>query len=501
MNAKNKNRRMQKNAIPSMEEAGPVSESKRKFLKLLGLSSVAAAGLHAGAAGAFPPEAQTLSSGVLDKETQVDVVVIGGGFAGITAAREACKAGLRTVVLEARNRLGGRTFSTKFGEEPVELGGTWIHWFQPHVWSETLHYNLEVEEIPGFAAPEKMLFLSGGKLRDLPIEQAAQLLTSAADKFFEEGPNIFPRPYDNFYKADLVRKHDGMSCTDRMKELHLSQDQTDILMGLLETMASGSCTKAAYLDALKWWALSGNNLPIMNDALARYTFKKGTISLINAMVADAKIPVFLSTPAAKVVRDGSGVQVAARNGKIIKGKKAIVAVPLNVLKNIQFEPGISPGKLEASKETHLGSGTKVHIRVKGRIPSLTAYAYEPVPFSGIFTEKFGDDRSMLVAFGSSAGLIDIHSPAEVQKALRKFLPSVEVEETLGYDWTLDPYSQGTWCIYRPNMLTKYLHELQKPEGNVHFACSDWANGWRGFIDGAIESGLRTGQAVVQAMRG
>ena len=63
----------------------------------------------------------------------VDVVVIGGGFAGVTAARDLQKRGFKVLVLEARDRLGGRTWSTDRNRFHVELGGTWIHWTQPFV--------------------------------------------------------------------------------------------------------------------------------------------------------------------------------------------------------------------------------------------------------------------------------------------------------------------------------------------------------------------------------
>ena len=131
---------------------------------------------------------------------------------------------------------------------------------------------------------------------------------------------------------------------------------------------------------------------------------------------------------------------------------------------------------------------------------MAAQAHEPEPFSAFWTERSGAEDSLLVAFGSSSKLIDVNDPEEVQKPLRKFLPNIEVLETLSYDWTVDPYSRGTWCVYRPNMLTRFLTALQQPEGNVFFASSDWASGWRGFIDGAIESGRKVGRAVVKSLR-
>ena len=65
-----------------------------------------------------------------------DVVVIGGGFAGVTAAREAARHGRSVTLLEARDRLGGRTWSAPWNGWQIEYGGAWVHWHQPHTWSE-----------------------------------------------------------------------------------------------------------------------------------------------------------------------------------------------------------------------------------------------------------------------------------------------------------------------------------------------------------------------------
>src|SRR5436853_378845 len=149
-----------RNSVTEFGECEKPVRSRRKFLKLMGAASIAAVSLNAQTHKATTLPPKTNSPATLDKVTEVDVVVIGGGFAGTSAARECCKAGLRAVLLEARNRLGGRTFYTKFGDDPVEMGGTWIHWFQPNVWSELLHYGLDIDETPGFTSPEKIMRLS-----------------------------------------------------------------------------------------------------------------------------------------------------------------------------------------------------------------------------------------------------------------------------------------------------------------------------------------------------
>ena len=78
-----------------------------------------------------------------------DVIVIGGGFAGVTAAREASLRGRSVLLLEARDRLGGRTWTAPWGDLRIELGGGWVHWHQPHTFSEITRGGLEVDAQPG----------------------------------------------------------------------------------------------------------------------------------------------------------------------------------------------------------------------------------------------------------------------------------------------------------------------------------------------------------------
>ena len=74
-----------------------------------------------------------------------DVIVVGGGFAGVTAAREVALRGGSALLLEGRERLGGRTWSTDWDGTRIELGGAWVHWHQPHTFSELTRAGLAVQ--------------------------------------------------------------------------------------------------------------------------------------------------------------------------------------------------------------------------------------------------------------------------------------------------------------------------------------------------------------------
>ena len=102
--------------------------SRRDFLGNAAVLSGGGLALLAAGAGA----AQTAGGTDVERATQTDydVIVIGGGFSGVTAARDCGKNSLRTLLLEAKSRLGGRTFDAQFRGHHIELGGTWVHWTQ-----------------------------------------------------------------------------------------------------------------------------------------------------------------------------------------------------------------------------------------------------------------------------------------------------------------------------------------------------------------------------------
>jgi monoamine oxidase len=86
-------------------------------------------------------------------------------------------------------------------------------------------------------------------------------------------------------------------------------------------------------------------------------------------------------------------------------------------------------------------------------------------------------------------------------ALRRLLPDVDVERIFGWDWSADPYSLGTWCVFKPGQPGRVSPELRQSEGRLFFASGDSAVAWRGLIDGAIESGYRAAGEVDRLLKG
>ena len=95
----------------------------------------------------------------------------------------------------------------------------------------------------------------------------------------------------------------------------------------------------------------------------------------------------------------------------------------------------------------------------------------------------------MIGFGGDAERCDPADLAGMQASLDEMLPGYEVLDATAHDWLADEFSRGTWAIHRPGWYEHHHAAMRRPEGNVILAGSDLANGWAGFIDGAIESGL------------
>lgn len=474
---------------------------RRRFLKAGGLA-IAGASLGAQKVSAGEAAVQAARSSSVPDGAEYDAIVIGAGFAGLTAARDLALRGVRTLLVEARNRIGGRTFSTQYAGKKIELGGTWIHWSQGYVWSEVSRYGLGIVESPG-ASPDDISLLFNGRLRKLRPEKSFPQLSAAMERFCnvdgQGGRTIFPRAQDPMFSQAFM-KFDRLSLQDRLGQVQMTDEARAMLGSFLSINCHNDPAQGGFVDMLKWWSLGDYEMGRLFDKLGKFKIAEGTNALAHAMLGDANVDLLLSTPVASVKQDGAHPVVTSAEGKTYKARAVVCAVPMNVLDSIAFSPDISGAKRTASRAHHTGKGGKFYVHIKQKIGNWMGMSPFPNPITMVWTEQQRDDGTLLVCF-SPPGKLDQNDEEAVQAALRALLPGAEVVATLGYQWNDDPFSKGTWCWYRPGQLSNAFTELRRREGNVFFASSDSANGWRGFIDGAIQSGGETAHQVVGFLRG
>jgi pseudooxynicotine oxidase len=418
-----------------------------------------------------------------------DVIVVGGGFAGVTAAREAALRGRKVLLLEARDRLGGRTWRQEWHGWPIEYGGAWVHWHQPHTWSELTRAGLRVE-VSGDA--QMAAWYVGSERRSGSIEQRDEIARRGWDRFVDGVRQALPAPHDPTAALRSLVRFDRLSIAERLGELQLSDEERDVLTAELESLAHAPLDQAGAVSVLRWHALSGYSLELNQFTGGRVTIVGGTRALLDAIASAAPFERLLGAPVAAVRSGGDRVEVETRDGTLFAARAVVVAVPLNTLGQVEFTPALPEDKQRAIALGQASRGIKVFIHARGE--SVLQNSIRPGhPFGYLGTDSLnGDGSQLLIGFGIDARRCDAEDLSTIQRQLDAILPGYQALGATAHDWLADEHSRGTWAIHRPGWYEHHLAAMQRVDGRMVLAGSDIANGWSGFIDGAIESGLRAG---------
>lgn len=420
-----------------------------------------------------------------------DVVVVGAGFAGLITARELTRKGLNVVVLEARDRIGGRTWTDHRLGHDLEIGGTWLHWTQPHSWAEVTRYGLVVTRGP---RSEETFWLAGDEVRRGTLEDFMELINPGMTRLLEDTMKWIPRP-DMPLKVSGIEEVDQFNLQEMLDELDLSVDERNANEAAWVGHFNAPLNKCAYTNALRWTAATAGSWHLMHEASAIFRLAGGTRSLIDAIAADSGADIRLGSPVRSIEHGAESAEVTYGDGRTISASRVVVTLPQNTLHQLDVTPALPEGKIRPSTEKTASQGVKAWIRVRGPIKPFFAYSSQHHPLSVVRTEFISDTDAVLVAFGADAKRLDVNDIEAISSALKVWRDDLEVLETTGHDWMADEYSQETWLIQQPRQLTRYLKAQQQNTGVLYFASGDYANIWAGFIDGAIESGLRAARDV------
>ncbi|WP_405888218.1 NAD(P)/FAD-dependent oxidoreductase [Streptomyces longwoodensis] len=474
---------MSSRPIPAPRHAA-ASPGRRLFLKAAGTTALA------GAVGTLP---YTGSTAHALTETSTDVVVIGAGYAGGTAARELAARGLRVTVLEARSRIGGRIWTDTMSGARIELGGGWLSPDHQLVAQEMQRYGLTSV---GDVVPTQSLMPASNGFQALSPTDANAQLGGLFEQFYDGSQQYFAHPYDPLYRADLLQQQDQLSFTDRIAQLSMSSLDKQWLAGYFTAYTGNENNARAMTSMAQWWALGGWTMEGWEKQTA---FKPagGMTELLQKMLATPGISLQLSSPVSAVSSTSTGVQVRLTSGQVVKARTVVVATPVNVWKTIQFSPGLPAAHTAATTEgVGVSLATKLWIHLSGNVDAVYAQGTEnsALPLMIPQQQLAGGGRLMIGFAGSSLNVTD---KAAVQAAVRTYIPGATIVTYRAQQWGADRWSRGGWGLRRPTQLLRQLPALQQPYGRVLFAGADIASGWNGaFIEGAVETGLRAAQQAV-----
>ncbi|EKT81739.1 amine oxidase [Rhodococcus opacus M213] len=429
----------------------------------------------------------------------IDVIVVGGGLAGVTAARDLAQTGLRTLLVEARDRLGGRTAMQTLAGQQVDTGGAYFHWFQAAIWREVTRYELPVVE-SGLATAGRWLLGASDGIVELTAEEfdagLRRVLTAfCGDPKFGEA---LVRPFAVHTDPGFALL-DDMSVEDRLQQLRLDPRDDSMLRAVLADFGPPA-------DVSLGWVLQrlGNGVwsyEAMMALFASYRLERGMGSLVDAMVADADFEVRLSSPVTAIEYDAAGARVVLHDGSELTARAVVLATPVNVWKTITFTPELSQAHQAATREgVAAPQVSQLLMHVRGVSEAVIMFApFDAQPFDLVGTHSMLEDGQLLHGFSFAGEVTCAGGHAQVAEALRKILPEAELVDFVGHDWFSDPYALGGHGSMHPGQAQRFLDILDQPLGSLFIASADIAPQFSGMLTGAIESGARAARRATLAL--
>jgi monoamine oxidase len=419
-----------------------------------------------------------------------DVVVVGAGFAGITASRDLREAGVDAIVLEGRERIGGRTWYAEIPGTGVmaEYGGMFIsRESQPALAEEIERYGVEI--MPARADPDVFTWVNGAERHQ--GQEALERLRKELDASGLDAALAEVR-------AALAARDRGLAALDVSSAewvhgLDVSDEAGDFLRAFLVSMGGAPLARCSALPLL-WDMAELGYSPLDVFVDIGELFADGTVSLLTPMAEG--LDVRLGSTVVAIDHDADRVRVELADGSSVTAPSGIVALPLNCWADVAFTPALSPPKARIAAEGHVGQVSKV-LAVVGEAPETYLGIGWNTPINAGFLTRDVDERRGLFTGFSVEDRVDLKDPNAMAAAVHAHLPSAEVLVATGHDWVTDPFSKGTWLAIPTGWFADgSFDRLIESEGALAFAGSDIAEEGAGWIEGAISSGRAAAAATL-----
>lgn len=404
-----------------------------------------------------------------------EVAVLGAGLAGLVAARELSAAGYRVALLEARERVGGRTLSRSLPgcAMGVDLGAEWVApRFHLAMVTELERYGLPMvspdpvpEHDPAAAVDPAWTALLA------QIDQDAGRINPYKPDWYRD-VTAFEMPLQQYLQQLGVPMHLQHGLLPHAFALHGAHHGHYSATNLLHDVAAfGGCEQAFHADERR---IAG-----------------GSQALAQRIAADIGCELRLAWPVTTVSQSGDEVVISGPRGAV-RASCAVVAMPVNVLAELDLHLPLPTSARTAIAEGHPGRAAKGW-RVAQAVPPIGSCGW-PDAIEVYSRQSEATDATAVATFNIAQPDHDKGLERAWSAVAQRHPEIVFTGEALSHDWVADPYARGTWLSAAPGQAAGW-HELADAPPPVVFAGGDLSRRWYGWMEGAITSGADAAHRV------
>jgi monoamine oxidase len=450
-------------------------------------------------AGAAVTVGGAIALGRRGGETSRRVVVVGAGLAGLSAAYELGKVGFEVVVLEARDRIGGRAYTVRepfAGGQHAEAGGEFVDVPHRALRAYVRDFGMELEDVRG-GGGAAAAFVRGRRLRWARLRDWRALdpfysrLNRLSRPIDPDDPGRRGAELDEHSAADLIDRA-GIRGIDRM---------------VLETIIRDDYgAEASELSLLGMAAMEQYYVGTSGSGIEAFRIRGGNLGLAEQLAERSGADIRLASPATAIARDADSVAVEA-GGESFEAAWCVVAAPLPALRGIEFEPALPEALAGAIAEMQYARVVKTMTQYGSRFwrrLGLSGDLYTDLPMGSAWeaTDRQPGRRGILLAYAAGRThdrLVDVAAgdePAAVAADLDRVYPGSadQVVGAAAFDWAADPWAGGCWMQPAPGQVVPYWRAMREPVGRIVLA-GEHASTVPGYMEGAIRSGIAAATAI------
>ena len=445
------------------------------------------------------------------RDHSTEVAIVGAGLAGLAAATALAARDVNVSVLEARDRVGGRTFTHRVNGAVLDLGGQWIGPRQDRIKKLVADFGLQTfathdEGKKVLARGRKVSTYSGTMPRLGPNKLLAmQRAISKIDKLAKR------TSLPDWWEGKSASKWDGLTLEAWKRENVRTAAARDIFDSAVRVVFGADPSEISFLYFLAYTKMGGGLMSLVETrgGAQETRFAEGSQQVAERLAADLGDRVVTGSPVRAVEIDSRGVTLRTDHGSV--GTKLVVmAVPPALVARVSFEPALPPPRAALAQRFPMGATIKCHLlyeRAFWREHGLSGEAvFTEGPVSVVFDNSAEDgSEPALLAFvvGSEARRLgalkrDDRAKEVLDAVVRAF--GDEASHPKGYiekDWATDEWTRGCPTGFMPpGAATSFGPALRHPVGPIHWAGTETAREWAGYMEGALESGERVAEEVL-----